>query len=143
MASERLGLVLRHIHELVASRTAGEQTDRKLLQRFAADHDEAAFAEIVQRHGRMVFGVCRRVLGDAHEAEDTFQATFVVLVRKAAHLRGRDAVGNWLYGVAVRTALQARPAGATSKQRWNRWPLKPAAWIPRPSANFWTASTAS
>src|SRR5205085_5925220 len=69
-------------------------------------------AALVRRHGPMVLGVCRRVLRDAHAAEDAFQATFLVLVRKAGSIRRRELLGNWLYGVACRTALEARAAAA-------------------------------
>jgi RNA polymerase sigma factor (sigma-70 family) len=77
--------------------------------------DEAAFESLILRHGPMVFGVCRRVLANVHDAEDAFQATFLVLVRKAASIRRRKAFGAWLYGVAYRTALEAR--GAMAKRR--------------------------
>jgi membrane fusion protein (multidrug efflux system) len=77
--------------------------------------DEAAFESLILRHGPMVFGVCRRVLANVHDAEDAFQATFLVLVRKAASIRRRKALGAWLYGVAYRTALEAR--GAMAKRR--------------------------
>jgi RNA polymerase sigma factor (sigma-70 family) len=83
-------------------------TDGNLLDLYARQKDEAAFEALVRRHGRMVLGVCRRILGNGHDAEDAFQATFLVLVRKAATIRPSGMVGNWLYGVAHRTALEAR-----------------------------------
>lgn len=92
----------------------GDSTDGQLLTRFIAHHEEAAFAALVQRHGPMVLGVCRRVLGNAHDADDAFQATFLILVHKAASLKSCELVGNWLYGVAYRTALAA---GAASQRR--------------------------
>ncbi len=84
--------------------------DAELLERFLARRDPSAFAELVRRHGPMVLGVCRRVLHDFHDAEDAFQATFLVLVRKAAAIRRRELLGNWLYGVAYRVARDARAA---------------------------------
>jgi RNA polymerase sigma factor (sigma-70 family) len=85
-------------------------SDGQLLGRFVAGRDEAAFAALVRRHGPMVLGVCRRVLRDGHDAEDAFQATFLVLARKAQALGKREAVGSWLYTVAFRAALEARAA---------------------------------
>lgn len=82
--------------------------DGCLLDRFIDGRDESAFAEIVRRHGLMVLGVCKRVLDNQHDAEDCFQAAFLVLARKAPTIQPRDRVGNWLYGVAYRTALEAR-----------------------------------
>src|SRR5262245_14955222 len=82
--------------------------DDVLMSAFLARRDESAFAALVQRHGPMVLGVCRRILGHAQDAEDAFQAVFWVLSRKAGAVRPRAWVGNWLYGVAVRTALRAR-----------------------------------
>jgi RNA polymerase sigma factor (sigma-70 family) len=84
--------------------------DRDLLARFVAARDEDAFAEIVRRHGPMVLAVCRRVTGRAHDADDAFQAAFMVLARRAAHLTKPELLANWLYGVAYRTALEARTA---------------------------------
>jgi RNA polymerase sigma factor (sigma-70 family) len=101
--------------------------DAELLARFAADRDGAAFAELVRRHGAMVFGVCRRVTGDHHLAEDAFQAVFVVLAAKAAAIRPPAAVAGWLYGVACRTALRAR---TTSDRRRRREPTMPT--LPEP-----------
>src|SRR5262245_35148563 len=83
-------------------------TDRHLLERFSRLGAEPAFAALVSRHGPMVLGVCRRVLGDRPAAEDVFQATFLVLARHAASVRRRETVGGWLYGVAHRLALKAR-----------------------------------
>jgi RNA polymerase sigma factor (sigma-70 family) len=86
--------------------------DGYLLERFIRERDEPAFAELVRRHGPMVLGVCRRVLDNPHDAEDCFQAVFMVLVRKAETIRPSSMVGNWLYGVAYRTALEARKLAA-------------------------------
>lgn len=83
-------------------------TDGDLLRAFVAERDELVFAEIVARHGGMVLGVCRRVAGDRHDAEDAFQATFLVLAAKAAKVRPPEMLGAWLYGVAYRTAQKAR-----------------------------------
>src|SRR5258708_6857324 len=82
--------------------------DRQLLARFVAEQDEAAFAALVQRYGPLVLGVCRRTLKHVQDAEDAFQAAFLVLARKAATLRRTDLLANWLYGVAYRAACETR-----------------------------------
>src|SRR6516162_3877444 len=99
---------LRRVRTAVLTRDGGGLTDAHLLSCFIERRDAAAFEALVRRHGPMVFGVCRRVLGDSHDAEDAFQATFLALVRKAASLASRELVGHWLYGVAHRTALYCR-----------------------------------
>lgn len=93
------------------------RTDRELLQQFVREGDETSFAEVVHRHGPMVLGVCRRMLGNPHDAEDAFQATFVVLVRKAGSLNGYDSVGNWLYQVAYRVSMKTRAYVARRRTR--------------------------
>src|SRR5438128_6076697 len=90
--------------------------DGELLCGFLERRDEAALAALVKRHGPMVWGVCRRLLSH-HDAEDAFQATFLVLVRKAASVVPREKVANWLYGVAHQTALQARRTTARRRAR--------------------------
>src|SRR4051795_5766244 len=92
-------------------------TDRELVRAFAATRDEAAFAEIVRRHGPMVLAVCRRVLADAPEADDTFQAVFLVLARRAGSVGRPERLGGWLHGVAVRCAWRARRARAAAAAR--------------------------
>src|SRR3954470_22539888 len=97
------------VHRLAAE--IASATDADLLGRFVARRDESAFALLVRRHGPMVFGVCRRMLGHQQDAEDAFQATFLVLARKARAVRPDD-LGRWLYGVAVRIANSARVSRA-------------------------------
>jgi RNA polymerase sigma factor (sigma-70 family) len=112
MAHGQLGTVLRHLCRLAAGPAAAEVSDAELLANFAGQGDEAAFTALVRRHGPMVLGVCRRVLGDAHDAEDAFQATFLVLVRQARAIRKQQSVGSWLHGVAYRTARHVRVEAA-------------------------------
>jgi RNA polymerase sigma factor (sigma-70 family) len=99
--------VLQGVRRFAASHLAATLSDRHLLERFVSRNDEAAFAALVCRHGPLVLSVCRRVLHDAHAAEDAFQATFLVLARKAGSLRRPEVLGPFLYGVAYRTARKA------------------------------------
>jgi RNA polymerase sigma factor (sigma-70 family) len=101
--------LLRYIRHLVVTEQDGE-SDGQLLARFIARRDEAAFAALLRRHGPAVFHVCRRTLGDGADAEDAFQATFLLLASKASSIRRRESVGGWLYGAAYRIAARARAA---------------------------------
>jgi RNA polymerase sigma factor (sigma-70 family) len=118
MADSRLDSVLHFLHRRVRPPAESDQdADGQLLQRFATRHDEAAFAGLMHRHGPMVLGVCRRVLSDTHDADDAFQATFLVLVRKAGSLGKPELLGSWLYGVAYRTAVRVRVQAAARRRR--------------------------
>jgi RNA polymerase sigma factor (sigma-70 family) len=107
---------LRHVIQTLRGATLHEPeaclSDGQLLDRYVRGREEGAFAALVQRHGPMVWGVCRRVVSRYQDAEDAFQATFLVLVRKASSVVPREMVANWLYGVAHRTALKARALAA-------------------------------
>jgi RNA polymerase sigma factor (sigma-70 family) len=107
MGNLRLGPLLRYLRRVSAPDEA-PLSDRQLLRRFAATHDQAAFAALVERHGGLVAGVCRRLLRDGPNAEDVFQATFLVLARKAASIDNPDALAGWLFGVALRLARKLR-----------------------------------
>jgi RNA polymerase sigma factor (sigma-70 family) len=110
----------RQLKQLFHSGSVGGMTDAQLLEQFMTGENDAAelaFEAIVKRHGPMVFRVCRTVLRDLHAAEDAFQATFLVLARKASTLSSRDLLGNWLYGVASRTAQKARTAAGRRRAR--------------------------
>ncbi|SIO32565.1 RNA polymerase sigma factor, sigma-70 family [Singulisphaera sp. GP187] len=115
MASDRGRSALRSILARFDAGTVGGLADGQLLERFAMRDGEAAelaFAALVGRHGPMVLRVCRGVLRDGHDAEDAFQATFLVLARKAGSIRQRDSLAPWLHGVAYHIASTARSAAA-------------------------------
>ncbi|MBY0522236.1 MAG: sigma-70 family RNA polymerase sigma factor [Gemmataceae bacterium] len=116
MSNIQGGDVLRHIRSVLEPPDDARRIDRELLREYAAGQDQAAFAALVRRHGKLVLGVCRRVLGDPHDAEDAFQATFLVLARKAGAIRKQCSLSSWLYGVAYRMALKAR-VGASRRRR--------------------------
>jgi len=117
MATSPMSTVFQHLRTTELLSDGARMTDGDLLERFVAGRDDAAFAALVRRHGAMVWGVCRRVLAGHQDAEDAFQATFLVLVRKAASVVPREMVGNWLYGVAHQTALNARANEARRRTR--------------------------
>jgi RNA polymerase sigma factor (sigma-70 family) len=112
--------VVRHLRRTALLRGGNGPADGDLLDAFLTRREEAAFEALLRRHGAMVLGVCRRVLRHEQDAEDAFQATFLVLARKAASVRPRDMVGAWLYGVACRTALKARAMSAKRRERERR-----------------------
>src|SRR5438270_7732078 len=127
MVTSQVGKVVQYLRRAVLLQEGAVLTDGQLLGCFIEHRDEAAFAALVRRHGPMVWGVCRRLLNQ-HDAEDAFQATFLVLVRRAASVVPRERVANWLYGVAHQTALKAR---ATAARRRGR--ERPAARVPEPA----------
>src|SRR5215471_16231532 len=109
MSSGGLSKVLERIRQVVPD---GGETDAQLLMRFAVGHDESAFEALLRRHGAMVLAVCRRVLGHHHDAEDAFQAAFLILARKAGSVVKAGSLGCWLHQVAYRVAVEARAVNA-------------------------------
>ncbi|MGE3808565.1 MAG: RNA polymerase sigma factor, partial [Gemmataceae bacterium] len=108
MTDRALGSVMQQIRGLVQP-AAPERSDAGLLEIFLEAQDQSAFGELMRRHGAMVLGVCQRVLRDGHQAEDAFQATFLILARKGGSVRKRSSLGSWLYGVAYRVARKMKP----------------------------------
>ncbi len=129
MAVEQMSTVLEGLRGAALRHGGAGLTDGQLLECFVSRGEEAALAALVRRHAGVVWGVCRRVLRNHHDAEDAFQATFLVLVRKAASVMPREMVGNWLYGVAHQTALKARATAAKQRTRERQ-----VAEIPEPKA---------
>src|SRR5712692_7221227 len=117
MATGQLSGVIQHVRRAMLLRDRAGLTDGQLLEDYISRRDEAALAVLVQRHGPMVWGVCRRVLSNYHDAEDAFQATFLVLMRKAVAIASPELLANWLYGVAHQTAMKARATVARRKVR--------------------------
>lgn len=103
---------------------ATDGSDAELLARFAAQRDEAAFEALLRRHGLLVWSVCRRVLSEEHAAEDAFQATFLLLVRKARSVMKRASIRSWLHGVALRVALRARQQEQLRRRREQERPIR-------------------
>src|SRR5437764_941483 len=112
--------LVRRLRRLHAPPAGEPASDHALLDRYAAAGDEEAFRTLLERHGPLVRGACRRALADADLADDVFQATFLVLARKAGSVRKRDAVGAWLYGVALRLARRVRERQAAERRREER-----------------------
>jgi len=116
MAANHLSRVVTDLC-LAAAQAGGTLSDSQLLGRFIDQRDQAAFAALVRRHGPIVWGVCRRIVGHHQDSEDAFQATFLVLARKATVIQPREMLGNWLYGVARRTATKAKSLAKKRRRR--------------------------
>jgi RNA polymerase sigma factor (sigma-70 family) len=127
MATNDTNPLLRHLRRLTVTANAENASDYELVQSFVADRDDAAFTTLFRRHGPMVHGLCRRVLHNEQDADDAFQATFLVFARKARFLRSSDLLGSWLYGVAYRTALKARCTAARRRAHEAAAPARVAA----------------
>src|SRR5437762_14124351 len=112
MVTATLGSFLQRLKQASAADSLAPLSDRELVGRFLTARDETAFQAILQRHGPMVFRVCRRVLAGEQDAEDAFQATFLVLARQAGTIRKRASLASWLHGVAFRIACDARDGAA-------------------------------
>ncbi len=120
MAIDTLGATLRSIKRMFTHGVDADLSDAELLERFLTQRDAEAFESLVGRHGPMVLSVCRGMLRDAHDAEDAFQATFLILVKKGRTIRGRDSLGGWLCQVAHRVAIQANAAAARRRMHERR-----------------------
>ena len=132
MASGPRESVQRDLDRVFRQGTVAGLEEGQLLRRFVTCRDGVAFEALVARHGPMVLGVCRRKLGDPHEVADAFQATFLVLIRKAGTLRDADQLGPWLHGVAFRIATRARSDSSRRREREQRG-RGPRRWKATPS----------
>src|SRR5438128_4246731 len=126
MTSARGDFVLQYIRRLAGTRRAAPSPDGQLLERFSGQRDEAAFAALVRRHGPMVLNVCRSVLHHEQDAEDAFQATFLVLLRKAHSIRQPEAIAGWLYEVAYHVSVNAQADAARRRAQERRASPMPA-----------------
>jgi RNA polymerase sigma factor (sigma-70 family) len=120
MPAARLTSLVGRLRILAAPEPGAEVPDREFLERYVRHRDEAAFAALVRRHGRLVWNVCRRVLPHHHDAEDAFQATFLVLARKAGALPAAAGVAGWLHGAAYRSALELKRKAARRRRHESR-----------------------
>jgi RNA polymerase sigma factor (sigma-70 family) len=127
MARREANRIVHYIRKLVPEADLIGHGDGSLLDRFVRLRDALAFAEILRRHGPMVWGVCRRLLDCPHAAEDAFQATFLVLIKKSGDIARRDKLANWQYGVACRTAARARVEAARRRRHERSTPGRPMA----------------
>ncbi len=123
MVPKALAGMFHRLRALASLREASQCPDQELLVRFIQDHDEAAFTALVERHGPMVLAVCRRVLHHHQDAEDACQATFLVLVRKAAAIRKLNSLSSWLHGVALRVSMKARAQRSRRPRTMEELPL--------------------
>src|SRR5215831_7200234 len=117
MAASQAGAILEHIRSFAEAHATRALSDGQLLQRFAVQRDGEAFAALMRRHGRLVWTVCRHILPSEHDAEDAFQAAFLVLARRSASIRKTEAVAEWLHGVAYRVAVRAKQMAAKRLSR--------------------------
>jgi RNA polymerase sigma factor (sigma-70 family) len=138
MATSQLTEIIRHVRRAVLSSDGAGVTDGQLLESFISGREETALAALVRRHSPMVWGVCRRLLFNHQDAEDAFQATFLVLVRRAASVMPRDMVANWLYGVAYQTALKARGSVARRTRRERQVNVMPQVEAAALKQNSWS-----
>ncbi|MHB1424998.1 MAG: RNA polymerase sigma factor [Gemmataceae bacterium] len=123
MSQGQRSTLLAYLRRLVGA-AAIDDSDAELLERFAAGRDENAFEALLRRHGPLVWSVCRRVLAEEHAAEDAFQATFLVLIRKARSVSKKASIRSWLHGVALRVALRARQQENLRRRRERETPIR-------------------